>query len=671
MKSESTWMDNAAQRAHEILDRHGVRLTLGGEPTFVPHRPLGAEWNYSAVGPEKLDYAWKMARALIEDALPDGVPFFCPGKQYPGEPNPRWAIRILYSKDRRRPDPALRHPVGDLAALRRAISRGLGARLEWRRFSDPHDASNQVWAALLDHDGKDWVSTAWNLKPSQCALLPAEGPGGLRLPLHLLPEGVVRRSLTLEKQGKEWRVFFPPLLEEPFVRLMDVIGAALPVEARDMHYQGYLPPVLGDHWEVLGIASDPGVLEVNLPPCAQWSEYAEWLEILDRAATRAGLVTWRIDRGEFPGGTGGGNHLLFGAPSGGSNGFYDHPEWLAGILAYWQRHPSLSYLFTGDYVGASSQAPRPDESGIPIEELDFALRDLRRRDQSTPPSLQAETLRHLLVDVAGNTHRAEISIDKFHAPDHPAGLKGLVEFRAIETLPSPRWSSAVALLWLGLLARLRHRPWRKPLVAFGPTLHDRYFLPHMLWLDLLEVLWDLREAGLEFSATVYHEIWDWKYPVLWEWERGAARCVIRRAREAWPLLAEVPSDGGTTSRFVDSSLRRLEFSATPEFAREFRILLNGRRVKFRRVEDGTLLAGVRYRHSNLYPSLHPRQPVQLPLELLLVGEKSGNRPETWHLPAGASRFLQSRKKITRSPESLLGAPLHPLFPGALTGDLRW
>lgn len=671
MKSESAWMDNVARRAHELLDRHGVRLTLGGEPTFVPHRPLGAEWNYSAVGPEKLDYAWKMARALIEDALPDGVPFFCPGKQYPGEPNPRWTIRILYSKDRRRPDLALRRPVGDLAALRRAISRGTGIRLHWQRFRDPHDASNQVWAALLDHDGEDWISTEWNFKPSQCALLPAEGPGGLRLPLQLLPEGVVRRSLTLENSGEEWRIFFPPLLEEPFVHLMEVIEAALPLDASGVHYQGYLPPVLGDRWEVLGIASDPGVLEVNLPPCAEWREYAEWLEILDRAATRAGLVTWRIDRGEFPGGTGGGNHLLFGAPRGEPNGFYEHPEWLAGILAYWQRHPCLSYLFTGDYVGASSQAPRPDESGIPIEELDFALRDLRRRDESAPPSLQAETLRHLLVDVAGNTHRAEISIDKFHAPNHPSGLQGLIEFRAIETLPSPRWSSAVALLWLGLLARLRHRPWSKPLVDFGPALHDRYFLPHMLWLDLLEVLWDLREVGLEFNATVYREIWDWKYPVLWEWKRGDARCVIRRAREAWPLLAEVPNEGGTTSRFVDSSLRRLEFSASLEFARRFRILLNGKRVKFRRIEDGTFLAGVRYRHSNLYPSLHPRQPSQLPLELLLVEGKPARSLGAWQLAAGASLFVRSKKKSARLSENLRSPQLPPLFRDALTGDLRW
>lgn len=667
----SPWMDEVATKAQKLLLRHGVHLTLGGEPTFVPHQPYGAEWNHSAVGPEKLDYAWKMARALVEDFLPDGVPFFCPGKQYPGEANPRWALRILYSKDRRRPSVAGRHPAADLAALRRALSRRLNLRLPWERFADPHDAHNRVWAVLLDHDGASWVTREWGLKPSQCRLLGAEGPGGLRLPLHLLPPEVTRRSLTLEQQGAEWRIFFPPLLEEPFVELLELCQSVLPVTAAGVRYQGYLPPQLSERWEVLGIASDPGVLEVNLPPCATWKEYADWLDRLDHAATRAGLVTWRIDRGEFPGGTGGGNHLVFGAPPGKPNGFYEHPEWLAGILAYWQRYPSLSYLFTGDYVGASSQAPRPDESGIPVEELDFALRDLRRRDVPTPPYLIAETLRHLLVDVAGNTHRAEISLDKFYAPDHPAGLQGLIEFRAIETLPSPRWSAAVALLWLGILARLRHRPWREELVAFGSALHDRYFLPHGLWLDLLEVLWDLRQEGLDFSAEVYREIWDWKYPLLWQWEAGEARCEIRRAREAWPLLAEVPNEGGTTSRFVDSSLRRLEISANRAFARRYRVLLNGKRVVLQRLEDGTYLAGVRYRHSNLYPALHPRQPVQLPLALRLW-ESSGTKPVgSWELAAGSAHFVASTKVASEPQENGRGKPLHPLFPGALTGDLRW
>jgi uncharacterized protein (DUF2126 family) len=665
------WMDDVAAKAGQLLRRHGVQLTLGGEPTFVPHKPSGAEWNYSAVGPEKLDYAWKMARTMVEDFLPDGVPFFCPGKQYPGEPNPRWALRILYSKDRRNPDPANRRPVADLAALRRILAKGLGVRLPWERFQDPHDPKKQVWAVLLDHDEKEWVATPWNLKPSQCRLSAAEGPSGLRLPLHLLPPEVTRRSLTLEQDGTAWRIFFPPLLEKPFVELLELCENSKPVGAEGVQYQGYLPPKLSERWEVLGIASDPGVLEINLPPCYSWQEYATWLDRLDHAATRAGLVTWRIDRGEFPGGTGGGNHLLFGAPPGASNGFYENPEWLAGVLAYWQRHPSLSYLFTGDYVGASSQAPRPDESGIPVEELDFALRDLRRRDVPTPAPLLAETLKHLLVDVAGNTHRAEISLDKFYAPDHPAGLMGLVEFRAIETLPSPRWSAAVALLWLGILARLRHRPWREELVSFGPALHDRFFLPQILWLDLLEVLWDLRQVGLEFSSEVYHEIWDWKYPVLWSWEKGGARCMIRRAREAWPLLAEVPNEGGSTSRFVDSSLRRVEISANAAFTKQHRLLLNGKRLPLQRIEDGTYLAGVRYRHSNLYPALHPRQAIQLPLELQLFAAGQARHLGSWQLASGAAHFVEQKTPRLSPKDIPRGQKLHPLFPGALTGDLRW
>lgn len=667
------WMSLVAARAGKIFQRHGVRLTLGGEPTLVPVNPSGAEWNYSAVGPEKLGFARRLAEELITTWLPDGTAFFSPGKQYPGEPNPRWALRILYSADRRAAPPsALEKELPVLTSLTRAFGRHFGLPAHWQRFTDPLHPQQEVRALLLDHDPeKGWICHPWNLKPSQWNLLETEGPAGLRLPLHLLPKGVPRRVLTLERDGGRLGIFFPPLLAEPFLALREFFHGALPAgqsKVARVDYQGYLPFELPESLAVLGIASDPGVIEINLPPCASWEEYAWWIEVLDEAGHRAGLRTWRTDRGEFACGTGGGNHLLFGSPKGEPNAFYERPAWVASFLAYWQKHPALSYLFTGDYVGASSQAPRPDESGISLRELELALHDLRSREDPPSPYFLAENLRHLLVDSAGNPHRAEISLDKFHDPQHLAGLLGLVEFRAIESLPIPRWTNAVALLWTALAARLLQKPYTRPLQDLGRGLHDRFFLPTLLWQDLQEVLRDCQAAGLPFEEGVFREIWEWKFPPLWQWEKDGARAVIRRAHESWPLLAEVPVAGGTTSRFVDSSLRRWEVSANAEFVRRYRLVLEGRLLPLRRVAADCWLAGLRYRHANLYPALHPRRPVQLPLHLNLLPRGQNRRLGSWIFAAGQSAFSPA-KGGPQLPARLSTIPA--LFPGAFTRDLRW
>jgi len=665
--STEAWMEEAAARAEKLFARHGVLLTLGGEPTYVPGKPNGPEWNFSAVGPEKLEYAKKFAAALIAQALPGGTAFFSPGKQYPGEPNPRWSLRILYRAGRLPPEEPARQACGNLAAFRRGFNKEWKWKSNWQRFQDPVDPKNEVWALLLDHDDKKWQSRAWKLPVRELRLLETEGPAGLRLPLHLLPSDVSRRSLTLELKDGKLGIFFPPLRREPFLQLLDFCRRSLPWPGVEVHFQGYLPPSLEPDWEVLGIASDPGVIEVNLPPCTSWSQYREWLEILDRAAAASGLFSWRDDRGEFPVGTGGGNHLLFGSPAGEENAFYNRPGWLASILAYWQKHPSLSYLFTGKYVGSSSQAPRSDESGMSLRELELAFADLADRENPPDAATMAETLRHLLVDSAGNSHRAEISIDKFHEPAHPAGLNGLIEFRAIESLPTAEWASAVALLWVSVAARLLERPQRGSLQDHGKHLHDRFFLPSLLWLDLLEVIRDCQKSGIKLESEIYRKIWDWKFPSLLHLQREEGELRVRLAHESWPLLAETPLEGGSTSRFVDSSLRRLEITANEQLVRRFRITCNGRPLPLRKIQPGMHVAGLRYRHTNLYPSLHPRRPVQLPLEIALHDKTTGELVEVFYLRAGRNAFQRKRSRpVPRTTKTV-----RPLFPGACTHDLRW
>lgn len=660
-------MEEAAARAEKLFARHGVLLTLGGEPTYVPERPVGPEWNFSAVGPEKLEYAKKFAAALIEQSLPGGTAFFSPGKQYPGEPNPRWSLRILYRTGRLPLEEPRRQTCENLAAFRRNFNREWQWKSNWQRFLDPVDPKNEVWALLLDHDDRKWQSRAWNLSVRDLRLLKTDGPAGLRLPLHLLPSEVGRRCLTLELKDGKLGIFFPPLRREPFLQLLDFCRSNLPWPNVEVHYQGYLPLSLEPDWEVLGIASDPGVIEVNLPPCTSWSQYREWLEILDSASAASGLFTWREDRGDFPVGTGGGNHLLFGSPSGEENAFYARPGWLASILSYWQKHPSLSYLFTGKYVGSSSQAPRSDESGMSLRELELALNDLADQNNPPDPATMAETLRHLLVDSAGNSHRAEISLDKFHEPAHPAGLNGLIEFRAIESLPTAEWASAVALLWVSVAAHLLRCPQRGPLQDHGKHLHDRFFLPSLLWLDLLEVIRDCQKSGIKLEPELFRNIWDWKFPSLLRHSSEQGELTVRLAHESWPLLAETPLEGGSTSRFVDSSLRRLEISADDHLARSLRITCNGRHLPLRKIQADLHVTGLRYRHTNLYPSLHPRSPVQLPLEIALRCRKTGEPEKVFVLRPGRNAF--ERKRSRPCPQT--GKTVRPLFPEACTHDLRW
>lgn len=675
------WMEDAAQIAAETFQRHGARISLGGEPTYVPDHPVGAEWNYSAVGPEKLPKARALAEHLIADALPGGTAFFTPGKQYPGEVNPRWALRILFSEgtesDGQSREIAKLPPLFQIA---RQVSRFCKVPGNWGKFHDPLHPENEVRALLLDHDETSWQSAPWQLKTRELVLVGADGPAGLRLPLAHLPAGVSRRALTLERHGSTLSIFFPPLLQGPFLELLNFFRTHLPASAPgnkkgcEIRYQGYLPPVLDPPWQVLGLASDPGVLEINLPPCESWQKYAWWIRTLDACAIKAGLRAWRTDRAEFPGGTGGGNHLLFGSPAGEPNCFYDRPAWLASILTYWQRHPSLSYLFTGDYVGASSQAPRPDESGISLRELELALADLRDTDSPPIPYFISENLRHLLVDSAGNPHRAEISLDKFHDPRHPAGLLGLIEFRAIESMPRPEWTNAVALLWFALAAMLLEKPEKRRMRHYGRSLHDRFFLPQILLGDLHSVLADLSRFGVALEKRFFQQIWEWKFPSLLTWEcAGGGSLEIRKAHESWPLLAEMPDEGGTTSRFVDTSLRRIEISAPAGWSGSWTILVNGRILPLHPIEGGREIAGLRYRHANLYPSLHPRRPIQLPLHLSIApgsGEKIGPVHAEFVLNGGQAKFQKIRSSRQRDlPRERAIIP--PSFQGALTCDLRF
>jgi uncharacterized protein (DUF2126 family) len=656
-------LDRVSDKIEATFHRHTVSLTLGGEPTFVPLQPEGSEWSITALGPTKLRYAYALASALQEEDLPHAVDFYCPGKAYPGELNPRWAIVLVWNRDGSPLVPslsvrprAIKPTLGSLRKFRLNLLKRLGFKSGWLTAIDPFQRKRGVWVLPLDHESGTFSTEDWGLGDT-IHLLRAEGPAGLRLPLGALPVEARRRALTVEVRDGEVHLFFPPLLQAGFLALLEVCDQSLKsAGVGAVRFAGYIPLDEEGRWSKLGLASDPGVLEINLPPCETWQDYRTWLRCLERAAAKAGLRSYKQIAGGEEIGTGGGNHLLFGGPSLDAHPLFSRPAWITSMLRYWQHHPSLSYLFTGQYVGLSSQAPRPDECAAAHYDLEMAYRFLEGLGPGDHRYLISETLRHLHTDGGGNTHRSEISFDKFWNVNAEGGCRGLIEFRAVESLPRAEWMSAVALLWRALAAWLLDRPFVAPLVEHGDALHDCYFLPSGLISDFRTVLSDLKSAGFDLPQKVFDEIIAWRLPTMLETPRGL---IVRRGLEGWPLLCETPLEGGSTSRFVDTSIDRLEFSAPPTFGH--RLFVQGRELPFTGLPSGRVGAGLRYRRSALYPSLHPGIPVQLPLYVHVEGDR-----HAWRLDPQRIHF--TRCDLKELPP--LGAPCRRLRKTLLTYDLR-
>ena len=636
-------MERVAETVEQRLAAAGIRLTLGGEPTYVPLEPSGPEWSVAADGPTKLPLARAMARELQRAEWPLSTLLYCPGKRYEGEVNPRWALRLITGLDGRPPvrwpradseaSPGAALAPADGPAWLKRLAAQLGVALEPLELRDPLDPQRRVWAVPLSAAEADpslpgspilWQPAAWPLEVERRQLSGAPGPAGLRLPLEHFPEAIPRQVLTLETDGNGWDLFLPPLTRRPLTALLQAVADNLEGLAAPQ-LSGMLPVDWEGHWQMLGLTADPGVLEINLPVCHGWADYDRWLHLLERAGARVGLRSWKPGPDGRQESTGGGNHLLWGGPNLEEHPFFSRPAWLAGVLRYWQHHPCLAYLFSGACVGPASQAPRPDEAAGDSFDLELAYRALEQADDGRPADdprgdhrgLIGETLRHLHADRSGNNHRSEISFDKFWNPGAPAGCLGLVEFRALESLPQVAWSSAVALLWSALATLLlepSHRP--QALRDWGTDLHDRMLLPSALWADLKAVLADLAADGLALDPAPFRELWEWRFPPLLHWQEGEALLEVRPALEPWPLICDFPREGGFTSRFVDGSLRRLELITNPAFRQQWRLGLAGRPLPL--PADGAPLA-VRYRLQRLYPCLHPAIDPHLPLELSLHG----------------------------------------------------
>ena len=625
------------------LQQAGIQLTMGGEPTLVPIDPVGAEWSVAADGPTKLRYARQLAAELQRCAWPGSTLLYCPGKQYDGEVNPRWALRLITGKNGKplvplEPDAATATAIPDPPALEQllaAIGTDLGCPLQALPLRDPLQSDRQVWAIPLSCEEGQWGSIPWPLEEPLRELSGAPGPAGLRLPLQHFPPDALRQVLTLERDATGWALFLPPLEREPLEQLLRSLAA---------HSRGWQQPELSgvlpwdayEHWQVLGLTADPGVLEVNLPVCHSWHEYAGWIELLEQAGATVGLRSWK-QQGQRTEGTGGGNHLLLGGPSLDEHPFFSRPAWLVGLLRYWQHHPCLAYLFSGRSVGPASQAPRPDEGSASLLDLRLAHGALEQLPAGDQRVAIGETLRHLHADRSGNTHRSEISLDKFWNPAWTAGCQGLLEFRALESLPDHRWTSAVALLFRALAVRLLNPELRpKALRPWGESLHDHALLPSALWRDLELLLADLAADGLPLDPEPFRAIWEWRFPQLLHWQQGEDALSIRQALEPWPLLCDTPVEGGSTSRFVDSSLRRFEVITSPLFQQRYELRIQGRLLPWPKDADQPI--AVRFRQEALFPCLHPCLPVDVPLQLELKQRDGAAIQASWQLRSESSGF---------------------------------